>query len=87
MGHSSRQIFKWHQLAQPEALTDIQRAARFYYLQQHAFGRKVSGQIRYSDNWLPDQPMPDRRKPECGPSPAGWHLCGESVLVGLHEAL
>ncbi len=25
-------------------LTDIQRAARFYYLQQHAFGGKVSGQ-------------------------------------------
>jgi len=41
---SSRQIFKWHQLAQPETLTDIQRAARFYYLQQHAFGGKVSGQ-------------------------------------------
>lgn len=41
---SSRQIFKWHQMAQPETLTDIQRAARFYYLQQHAFGGKVSGQ-------------------------------------------
>lgn len=41
---SSRQIFKWHKDANIETLTDIQRAARFYYLQQHAFGGKVSGQ-------------------------------------------
>ena len=41
---TSRQIFKWHQAARPETLTDIQRAARFYYLQQHAFSGKVSGQ-------------------------------------------
>lgn len=41
---SSRQIFKWHQVAQPETLTDIQRAARFFYLQHHAFGGKVDGQ-------------------------------------------
>lgn len=41
---SSRQIFKWHQMANPETLTDIQRAARFFYLQHHAFGGKVDGQ-------------------------------------------
>lgn len=41
---SSRQIFKWHKETPLETLTDIQRAARFYYLQQHAFGGKVSGQ-------------------------------------------
>lgn len=41
---SSRQIFKWHQDTKPETLTDIQRAARFYYLQHHAFGGKVDGQ-------------------------------------------
>ncbi|GLU34485.1 hypothetical protein Busp01_43270 [Trinickia caryophylli] len=41
---SSRQVFKWHQQSRPETLTDIQRAARFYYLQQHAFGGKVDGQ-------------------------------------------
>jgi DNA adenine methylase len=39
---SSRQIFEWHKLTRPETLTDIQRAARFFYLQQHAFGAKVS---------------------------------------------
>jgi DNA adenine methylase len=41
---SSRQIFKWQQLTDPSTLTDIQRAARFYYLQQHAFGGKIDGQ-------------------------------------------
>lgn len=41
---SSRQIFKWLQDTPTETLTDIQRAARFFYLQQHAFGGKVSGQ-------------------------------------------
>lgn len=40
----SRQIYKWLKLAHVETLTDIQRAARFYYLQKMAFGGKVSGQ-------------------------------------------
>lgn len=41
---SSRDVFKWLQDTRPETLTDIQRAARFFYLQQQAFGGKVSGQ-------------------------------------------
>jgi len=41
---SSRQVFKWLQDTPVETLTDIQRAARFYYLQQSAFGGKVQGQ-------------------------------------------
>lgn len=41
---SSRQIFEWQKMTRPETLTDIQRAARFFYLQQHAFGGKISGQ-------------------------------------------
>ncbi|VFR81146.1 Methyl-directed repair DNA adenine methylase [plant metagenome] len=41
---TSRQVFKWLQDTRPETLTDIQRAARFYYLQQNAFGGKVDGQ-------------------------------------------
>lgn len=41
---TSRQIFKWQQMIKPETLTDIQRAARFFYLQHHAFGGKVDGQ-------------------------------------------
>mgnify|MGYP001416605971 CR=1 FL=1 len=41
---SSRQVFKWLQQTPTEPLTDIQRAARFFYLQHHAFGGKVDGQ-------------------------------------------
>lgn len=41
---SSRDVFKWMQDTQPHTLTDLQRAARFFYLQQHAFGGKVDGQ-------------------------------------------
>jgi DNA adenine methylase len=40
----SRELFKWLQITPVETLTDIQRAARFYYLQQLAFGGKVQGQ-------------------------------------------
>lgn len=41
---TSRQVFKWLQDTRPETLTDIQRAARFYYLQQNCFGAKLEGQ-------------------------------------------
>ena len=41
---SSRDVFKWLQETPPETLTDIQRAARFYYLQQLAFGGRVENQ-------------------------------------------
>ena len=41
---SSREVFKWQQMTRPETLTDIQRAARFYYLQQLSFGARVDGQ-------------------------------------------
>ncbi|UVS96704.1 DNA adenine methylase [Burkholderia glumae] len=41
---SSRQVFEWMKMTIPETLTDIQRAARFYYLQKNCFGAKVEGQ-------------------------------------------
>ena len=41
---SSRQTFARLQAASPDALTDIQRAARFFYLQHNAFGAKSAGQ-------------------------------------------
>jgi len=43
---ASREMFKWLKDTPVETLTDIQRAARFFYLQQHAFGGRISGQ-----NW------------------------------------
>lgn len=41
---SSRQVFEWVKEIPPATLTDIQRAARFFYLQQHAFGGRIEGQ-------------------------------------------
>ncbi|WP_394789165.1 DNA adenine methylase [Rhodoferax sp.] len=41
---TSRKLFEWTQTTPPETLTDIQRAARFFYLQRLAFGAKVDGQ-------------------------------------------
>ncbi len=37
----SRQIYEWLKITPEETLTDIQKAARFYYLQKMAFGGKV----------------------------------------------
>ena len=39
---ASREMFEWAKMERPETLTDIQRAARFLYLQKLAFGGKVS---------------------------------------------
>ena len=41
---ASRQVFEWAKMQRPETLTDVQRAARFYYLQRSCFGAKVDGQ-------------------------------------------
>ena len=41
---TSREMFVWLQETPPSTLTDIQRAARFFYLQKMAFGSKVEGQ-------------------------------------------
>lgn len=40
---ASREMFRWSQVAHPDTLTDIQRAARYYYLQRCCWGGKVSG--------------------------------------------
>ncbi|MFZ2752154.1 MAG: DNA adenine methylase [Lysobacteraceae bacterium] len=40
----SREMYEWAQMERIETLTDIQRAARFFYLQKLAFGGKVHGQ-------------------------------------------
>lgn len=41
---TSREMFEWEQAKDPVTLTDIQQAARFYYLQKLCFGGKVEGQ-------------------------------------------
>jgi len=41
---ASREMYGWLQATPPATLTDIQRAARFFYLQKLGFGGKVDGQ-------------------------------------------
>ena len=39
---ASRKMFEWAQMQRPETLTDVQRAARFLFLQRSSFAGKVS---------------------------------------------
>ncbi len=39
----SRQMYDWAKMQRPETLTDLERAARYYYLQRLSFGGKVKG--------------------------------------------
>jgi DNA adenine methylase len=41
---SSRRWFEIYAALDPATLTDVQRAARFYYLQKHSFGGRIHGQ-------------------------------------------
>lgn len=41
---ASRQLYGWLKATPPATLTDIQRAARFFYLMKCGFGGKVEGQ-------------------------------------------
>jgi len=41
---ASRKVFEWEKMKNPETLTDIQRAARFFYLQKSCYGGKVTSQ-------------------------------------------
>ncbi|MDH4229947.1 MAG: DNA adenine methylase [Nitrospirota bacterium] len=50
---TSRKVFDWCQDMPPEPLTEIQRAARFYYLQRLAFGGKKNGPYGYSTTSKP----------------------------------
>ena len=78
--YSSRQIFKWMQLQPTEPLTDIQRAARFYYLQHHAFGGKVEGQ---SFGTATTTPAPNLLRIEESLSAAHLRLAGGTTVENL----
>lgn len=41
---ASRAIFDWHHEQRPELLTDVERAARFFYLQKNSWSGKRIGQ-------------------------------------------
>lgn len=44
-------------------------------------------ELRYGNDRLADQPVPDRRVFERGASAPVRHLCGKSSMAGVHEAL
>lgn len=48
-----RRQFEWHKHQPTEQLTDIQRAARFYYLQKTSFGARVEKQTFGTDPGRP----------------------------------
>lgn len=55
---TSRQVFEWEKAKAPATLTDIERAARFYYLQRMAFGGRVDGQsFGYATTTPPRLPL------------------------------
>ncbi|VVE76370.1 restriction endonuclease subunit M [Pandoraea anapnoica] len=81
---SSRQVFKWLQMTPTEPLTDIQRAARFYYLSQHAFGAKVQGAVvRDGNHRAGGEFVEDRGEPVGGTSALGRCPGGKRALAGL----
>ncbi len=41
---TSREMYGWLTMTEPQTLTDIQRAARFFYMMKCGFGGKVDGQ-------------------------------------------
>lgn len=46
---ASRRMFDWHQRQPPDVLTDLERAARFFYLQKLAWsGKRTKRSFRYS---------------------------------------
>ena len=78
---SSRQIFEWQKMTRPETLTEIQRAARFYYLQHHAFGGKVDGQ---NYGTATTSPMPNMARIEESLSAAWMRLAHGTNVEHLH---
>lgn len=77
---SSRQVFKWLQQQPTEPLTDIQRAARFYYLQHHAFGGRIEGQ---SFGTATTSPTINLLRIEEGLSAAHLRLAGGTTVENL----
>jgi len=75
---SSRQIYEWEKMKHSETLTDIQRAARFFYLQKLAFGGRVKGRTfgTATNHTTSTESTPYRRRSECSPS---------QIIQGLHR--
>lgn len=66
---ASRELYRWLQATPPATLTDIQRAARFFYLMKCGFGGKVEGQSFGTATTARPRLnlLPQRRPPEAAP--------------------
>lgn len=83
----SRKMYEWLKLTPEETLTDIQRAARFYYLQKMAFGGKVSSRTFGTGTTSPprlnlmrieeDLSQAHLRLSRCYIEHLGWQRCME----------
>ena len=63
---TSRREFERLRNQNPDYLTDLERAARFLYLQRLAFGGQVRRIRRCADQWAALQLVPDGTYPRCG---------------------
>lgn len=70
---NSRQLYEWAKETPGEILTDIQKAARFYYLQKLAFGGKVSSRTFGISPSSPPRLNPTRIEADL--SQAHYRLC------------
>ena len=82
----SRQDFNWLKQTSTETLTetltDVQRAARFYYLQKMAFGGRVDGQTFGTATTAPPRLNLLRLKRSCRPPISGFHVPISSICPG-----
>lgn len=77
---ASRQMFQWLKITRPETLTDIQRAARFFYLQRQAFGGKPHGRTFGTSTTAP----PKLRLSELAEEmQAAWERLADATIENL----
>lgn len=77
---TSRQLYQWEQQKSPATLTDIQRAARFFYLQRLSFGGRVDGQTFGTSTTGPARFSILRLEEDLT---AAWHRLADTTLENL----
>jgi DNA adenine methylase len=77
---ASRQMFQWAKDTQPDTLTDIQRAARFLYLQRMCFGGKSLGRTFGTSTTAPPRL---RIKDLAEEMEVAWHRLSDVTIENL----
>ncbi|CAI8743254.1 DNA adenine methylase [Methylococcus capsulatus] len=86
---TSRQIYEWMKATPEQTLTDIQRGARFFYLQKLAFGGKVESMTfgTSTTSGPPAQPAAARGGAVGGAPAAVTNHHRTSAVGGMHPPL